>query len=318
MSDVAIIIVTWNCREFAIQCLRSLTAEPSAHRFHIVVVDNNSGDGVVDVIRSEFPDVDVRANMENVGFAAANNQAIRSTESSHVLLLNPDTSARPSAVDALADFLDADASVWAAGPTIVNADGTLQRSGVRFPGNWNLLWETLFLDRLLPHSRLFGSHTERYRDPAVSRPVDYVQGSCLMVRRDGIRQVGLLDEGFFMYFEETDWCFRMKQAGGEVCYVPTDPVIHFGGGEFGHYDERRLVHYHESLLRFYGKHYGFLRELAARAILLVRSLIRTFVWGIVWLVSSGRRATALSSVRGYLRVMGTVLSHRGRGETPRL
>ncbi len=317
MSDVAVIIVTWNCRAFASQCLRSLTAEPSAHRFHIVVVDNNSDDGTVDVIRSEFPEVTVHANTDNVGFAAANNQAIRSTESSYVLLLNPDTETSPRAVDALAGFLDADASVWAVGPTIVNADGTLQRSGVRFPGNWNILCETLFLDRLFPYSRLFGSHTERYRDPAVPRPVDYVQGSCLMVRRDGIRQVGLLDEEFFMYFEETDWCFRMKRAGGKVCYVPTDSVVHFGGGEFGHYDERRLVHYHESLLRFYGKHYPVVREVAVRAILLMRSAIRIGIWGSVWLAAARRRATALSSIRGYLHVMGTVLSYRARGETAR-
>jgi GT2 family glycosyltransferase len=138
-----------------------------------------------------------------------------------------------------------------------------------------------------------------------------------MVRRDGIHQVGLLDENFFMYFEETDWCFRMKYAGGKVWYVPTDPVVHFGGGEFGHYDERRLVHYHESLLRFYGKHYSVVRELTVRAILLMRSAIRIGVWGSVWVVASGKRATALSSVRGYLRVMGTILSYRAEGGAPR-
>jgi N-acetylglucosaminyl-diphospho-decaprenol L-rhamnosyltransferase len=314
ISDVTVVIVTWNCRAYAEQCLRSLMADQSVHPLRTIVIDNRSGDGTVELIRSRFPEVTVVANDGNVGFAAANNQAMLSTEGAYILLLNPDTKASPRAVDAMADFLDADDSLWAVGPTIANADGTLQRSGVRFPGNWTILCETLFLDRLFPHSRLFGSHTERYMDPSIPRAVDYVQGSCLMVRREGIRHIGMLDEEFFMYFEETDWCFRMKRAGGNVYYVPTDPVVHFGGGEFGHYDERRLVHYHESLLRFYRKHYHILNGLILRAILLVRSAIRLAVWGAVWLMVHHRRTAALSSIKGYLRVMGILWTYRARME----
>ena len=314
MTDVAVVIVTWNCRDYAEQCLRALTASRSVHPVRIVVVDNDSGDGTVEIIRQGFPHVDLVANTGNVGFAAANNQAMLGSDGEYVLLLNPDTTTSPHAIDAMADFLDGDESVWAVGPTIVNADGTLQRSGVRFPGNWNILCEALFLDRLFPRTLLFGSHTERYRDPSLPRPVDYLQGSCLMVRREGIQRIGMLDENFFMYFEETDWCFRMKRAGGKVYYVPTDPVVHFGGGELGHYDERRLVHYHESLLRFFEKHYHPLRGLIVRGILLVRSVLRLAVWGGVWLTVPDRREAAGSSMRGYLRVIGKVFTYRARAQ----
>jgi GT2 family glycosyltransferase len=219
---------------------------------------------------------------------------------------------QPGALDAMAEFLDAHETVWAVGPAIVNPDGSPQRTGVRFPSNWNILAETLFLDRLYPQSRLFGRHKEMFEDPSRPRPVDYVQGACLMVRFKAIETVGPLDERFFMYFEETDWCYRMKAAGGEVYYCPSGTVVHFGGGEIGHYDEHRLLQYHRSLLLFYQKNYSTAQAVAMRAILVVRAVLRTLVWLVLAAVRPTLRRSALSSVRGYVKVLGIMCRPLGQ------
>jgi hypothetical protein len=167
---------------------------------------------------------------------------------------------------------------------------------------WNLFVETLFLDRLFPTSRFFGGHRELYKDAATERPVDYVQGSCLVVRREVLEKVGPLDERFFMYFEETDWCYRIKKRGGEVWIVPSAGVVHLGGDATGHFDERRLVYYYQSLLRFFDKHHTLWKRGAVRILVVVRSLIRIVSWGTVGLLRPKLRAAACSSCRGYLRI----------------
>jgi GT2 family glycosyltransferase len=224
---------------------------------------------------------------EEHGFAAANNRQSPPLWKISVPA-EPDTVAR-AALDALVDFMDAHPAVWACGPGILNRDGTPQRTGVRFPSLWNILVETFFLDRVFPSSRVFGRHMELYEDPVQARHVDYVQGSCLMIRRDVVRKVGALDESYFMYFEETDLCYRIKQAGGEVWIVPSAGVVHLGGDTTGHFDERRVVFYHKSLLRFFDKHHTLSGRIAVRILVFVRSLIRIFSWCIVGIVKPAPR-----------------------------
>ncbi|MBP1658293.1 MAG: hypothetical protein H6Q31_2894 [Bacteroidetes bacterium] len=203
----------------------------------------------------------------------------------------------------LVEFLDAHPVVWACGPGMLNRDGTPQRTGVRFPSLWNLFVETLYLDRVFPSTRLFGRHREFYEDPLRAHAVDYVQGSCLMLRREVLDSIGKLDEGFFMYFEETDWCYRIGKAGGKVWIVPSAGVIHFGGETAGHYDERRLVFYYRSLLRFFDKHHTVSARIAVRFVVFARSLIRIVSWCIIGMFKPGLRGAAWSSCRGYARVV---------------
>ena len=307
MSDVVIIIVTWNCKDYLDQCLRSLACSGMKFSSRIILVDNNSSDGTVPHVREHYPDVQIIANAENMGFAGANNQAMKHARGRYVLLLNPDTAVHPGALDGLVEFLDSHENVWAAGPAMLNADSTPQRTGVRFPNNWDIAVESFFLDRVFPHSRLFGRHKELYEDPTKPRPVDYLQGSCLMVRFSAIENVGGLDEQFFLYFEEVDWCFIIKQAGGQVYYCPSGNVTHFGGGEFGHYDEQRLIYYHKSLMLFYQKHYSSSQTLVLRALLAVRAMVRILVWYTVSLVRPSVRACAISSSHGYVKILGLLL-----------
>jgi N-acetylglucosaminyl-diphospho-decaprenol L-rhamnosyltransferase len=303
MPELSVIIVTWNSRTDIERCLHSLAASGTRTSTEILVVDNGSADGTAAVVQSTFPGVHVLVSETNAGFASGNNRALNLAQGRYLLLLNPDTVVHPGALDVLVTFMDDHPEAWACGPPLFNADGSPQRTGVRFPGLWNLLVESLFLDRVFPRTRLFGGHRELYRDPGVPRSVDYLQGSCLLVRRSAMERVGRLDEGFFMYFEETDWCRRMNEAGGEVWYVPGPGVVHYGGGTTGHYDEPRLLFYHRSLLRFFRKHHRAASGVVLRFILVFRSMIRIAVWSLYGVTHVPHRAAAASARRGYQRVL---------------
>ncbi len=310
MLDLSVIIVTWNSLVHLRRCLESLNASHSGVSLEVLVVDNASSDGTVEFLQEHRHDVHVIANAENRGFAAANNQAFERAHGRYVLLLNPDTVVHEGALDALVHFMDASPDAAAAGPALCNEDGTPQYTGVRFPNNLNILFETLFLDRLFPRSRVFGRHKELYADHTVPRCVEYVQGACMIVRSDVVRQIGGLDEQFFLYFEEVDWCKRMALAGFKVYSCPSAIVTHLANEEIGHYDERRLVHYHRSLILFYRKHYSRTRLRSLRALLVLRSCIRLCVWFGVALGRPSLRATAVSSMKGYLRALALLLGRR--------
>jgi hypothetical protein len=303
MIDLSVIIVTWNSRKDMEACLSSLPHGVQRHTFEVLLVDNASADDTVALSRKVMPSVQILKNARNAGFAAANNQALALAAGRYLCLLNPDTVLGEHALDTLVEFLDAHPVVWACGPGMLNRDGTPQRTGVRFPSLWNLFVETLYLDRVFPSTRLFGRHREFYEDPSRAHAVDYVQGSCLMLRREVLDSIGKLDEGFFMYFEETDWCYRIGKAGGKVWIVPSAGVIHFGGETAGHYDERRLVFYYRSLLRFFDKHHTVSARIAVRFVVFARSLIRIVSWCIIGMFKPGLRGAAWSSCRGYARVV---------------
>jgi GT2 family glycosyltransferase len=305
-ADVTVIIVTWNSREDLPGCLAAIPAAARTVRYEIMIVDNQSTDGTRAYVESSHRSIRLLANGENRGFAAANNQALRLTRSRYVLLLNPDTLLQEGAIDRLVHCMEEHGEASAAGPAVLNRDGTPQRTGVAFPSTRNILVESVFLDRLLPGSRFFGQHRQLYADPSVEREVDYVQGSCMIVRCEAIGHVGILDEDYFMYFEETDWCYRMRQMGGTVWFCPAASVIHFGGEATSHYGERRLVNYHRGLLLFYKKHRSPMDSLILRLVLVLRSGIRIAIWAGVAALRPSVRKEALSSLRGYWRTLGLV------------
>ncbi len=303
-ADLTIVIVSWNSKDYLQGCLASLPAACNRHRHAVVVVDNGSTDGSAELLRKEYPEVAVLRNTENRGFAAANNLALRSLETPYVVLLNPDTVVSPGAFDAMIDYLDAHPDVWVAGPRMRNGDGSDQRTGVRFPTIWILVCETFALDRLFPRTHLFGRQRELYADPSVAREVEYQQGSCLMARSEAVRNVGLLDERFFMYFEETDWCYRMRGQGGKVMYVPVGDVVHFGGSSDAHYGEQKILYYYASHLRLYRKYRTAPQCAILRVFLVVRSLVRMAGWSVVRVMRPSAADIARSSIRGYWRSLG--------------
>ncbi len=255
--DLSVIIVTWNVRDLIRACLASLpealtpatvgAAQASPLPHEIIVVDNASTDGTAGLLLSDYPGIQLLENSENLGFARANNRALALAQGRYVVLLNADTEPRPGALAGMVRFMDAHARCGAASPRLVCPDGTPQAYAFgRDPSPFYLL------RRALAHRRQKYLH-----DWAISEPVqvDWVSGACLVARREAVAQVGGLDERIFMYFEDNDWCRRMRAAGWEVWYNPAVEVMHIGGASLGR-NERARAAYYESLVYFYRKHYG--------------------------------------------------------------
>lgn len=268
--SVSVIIVSYNTRALLARCLASIAAEPRPPD-EVIVVDNASADGSADMARAEFSDARVIANSENRGFAAAANQGLRAANGDYLCLLNPDTQLFPGALDALADFLQEQPTVGLVGPTLLHSDGTYQHAAFRFPTLAMAFLDFFPLHHRVSHSRLNG----RYPFAQYERPfaMDHPLGACMMARRAVCAEVGLLDERFFMYCEEIDWCRRIKQAGWEIMHVPGARVVHHGGQSTRQQAGRMFVELHRSRFRFFAKHHSRGYQWAVRAIVAV---------GMVW------------------------------------
>jgi GT2 family glycosyltransferase len=301
---VAILIVNWNVRELLRACLLSLQAYPSTkHEQRIIVVDNASTDGSVDMLRAEFPDVHVIANAANRGFTGGNNDGLMAIANGewgmanephssflnphslfdYVLLLNPDTEVTAGALDAMLTYADAHEDVALVGPQLRYGDGSLQSSRRRFPTLATTLFESTWLQKYAPRSV-----TRRYHgdDLPINQPcdVDWVVGAAMLVRWKAVQQVGGLDEkNFFMYSEEVDWCKRMKDAGWRVVWLPQPVIIHHEGKSSDQVSTRRMVYFNTSKVRYMRKHHGETKAALARWGLL--ALLR---WE--WLIEAGKRA----------------------------
>jgi len=228
--DVSVVIPSYNTRDLMEQALRTVMEAAVDLEVEIFVVDNASSDDSVEMVRTSFPTVKLICNERNVGFAAANNIAFEQAAGRYVLLLNSDTVVRPDTLRTLVTFLDDHPKAAAAGCKILNPDGTLQIDCRRgFPTPMAAFWKLAGMSRLFPKSARFARYNLTYLDPEEVNEVDALSGSCMMVRRETILQVGPLDDTYFMYGEDLDWCYRMRQAGWLIYYVPHTSIIHFRG-----------------------------------------------------------------------------------------
>jgi hypothetical protein len=248
-SSLAIVIVSYNCREVLRDCLASACA------YYAVVVDNASTDGSAEMVRAEFPEVKLIRNQENRGFAAACNQGIMAAHQPLVLLLNPDALITDDAVQRLLEVMSARPDVGACGPRILNPDGSLQPSCRCFPILPRLLLDELGFGKLFPHSRFFGGYRMTWWAHDQQREVDQLMGAALLLRRTALEQVGVLDERFFVYFEEVDLCLRLRQAGWKVLFVPTAQVVHHGGQSAHQVLREATLYRYRSMCTFYRKYY---------------------------------------------------------------
>jgi GT2 family glycosyltransferase len=265
--DLGIVIVNWNTRDLLRECLKSLAAGDASVTHRVIVVDNASTDGSLDMVRAEFPQVEAVANPINGGFSQANNIGLRllgfgegaqaNVEMPrYALLLNPDTEVPPDGLRKMIDRMDAEPSVGIAGPRLVMLDGKLDLACRRsFPTPEVMFWRVLGLSKLFPRSRLFGRYNMTYLDEHVETEVDCVVGAFMMVRREAIQRAGLLDELFWMYGEDIDWAFRIKQAGWKVLYFPRVTVLHVKRAA-SRMNPRTRVEFERASWLFYRKHYA--------------------------------------------------------------
>jgi GT2 family glycosyltransferase len=260
--DLAVVVVTYNSAATIEACLRSIQAEGPAE---IIVVDNASRDDTVSLLAASFPNLRLIANPVNEGFGRACNRGWRETRAPFVLLLNPDTELRPGALRALLSFAAAQPRAALVGPRILNPDGTLQHSCFRFPSLRMVV--TGFFGLIALDSPANGRYSHQEYERA--HQVEHLLGACLLARRAAGQQVGLLDERFFIYFEETDWCYRMRAAGWQNWYCPAATVVHLGAHSTSRDPERMSAEFYRSQARFYRKHYTPLRLLALKLLSLV-------------------------------------------------
>ncbi len=291
--DLSIIIVSWNVRDLLLQCLRSIVESGTRCAYEIWVVDNASKDQSIERVKELFPAVHCIANPDNPGFARANNQAIRLCSGRYILLLNPDTKVFPGALDALVRFLDDHPTVGAAGSRLLNPDGSLQASCFPFPTLGREFWRLFHLDRLYP----LALYRQAEWDTSIPRQVDVVQGTSLILRRAALDQVGLLDESYFVYTEETDLCYRLSRAGWQLFWVPQSQVIHYGGQSTQQVAVQMFLSLYRTKVHFFRKHYGLAAAWLYRLVLLLASLFRLglSVFSLFGPPESRRRRLALAS-----------------------
>lgn len=254
--DLSIVIVHYRSPDQLFTCLDSLAADAAGFAAETVVVDNESVNGTPAAIRARAPHVQVIANPDNRGYARAVNQGIRATRGEFVLVLNPDCEVRRGALPALIGFLRARPEVAVAGPKILNPDGSLEYSARSFPDHLTFLFNRYsLLTRLFPRNRFSRRYLLTDWDHATVRAVDWLSGACLLVRRAAIDRVGPMDEAFFMFNEDVDWCRRMRLAGYEVCYVPDAVVMHHVGASRRKVGSRVIVARHLGMIHYFHKHH---------------------------------------------------------------
>ncbi|MCS6859670.1 MAG: glycosyltransferase family 2 protein [Abditibacteriales bacterium] len=253
-GDLSVCIVTWNARDDLRRCLQSLFAVKRNITYEVIVVDNASTDGSAQMVTDAFPQTRLIVNPTNIGFARANNQAIREAGGKYILLLNPDTIVHGDALERLVAWMEQHPDAGAVGPRLLNSDGSLQFSCRAFPTLGAGFFRQTPLGALFPRNRFVRQYLMTDWDHTVEREVDWLSGAALMVRREVLESVGLLDEGFYMYCEDVDWCYRMHQHGWKVYYVPHAVITHAIGGSSNQCQARMIVERHKSMWRYYLKH----------------------------------------------------------------
>ncbi len=274
--QLSVIIVNYNVRAFLENALAAVLKAMSGITGEVIVVDNASGDGSAEMVRQKFPDVRLISNSENRGFAAANNQALRECRGSYVLLLNPDTIVQESTFRTMITFFERHPDAGLAGCKILNPDGTLQLACRRsFPSPWVAFTKISGLSALFPSSSLFGRYNLTYRNPDETYEVDAISGSFMFLRREVLDTVGLLDEQFFLYGEDLDWCYRIAGKGWKIYYVHDTQIIHFKGesARRSSIDEVKL--FYEAMRVFVRKHIrkGVVTDFIIRAGIALREWI---------------------------------------------
>jgi len=252
---VAVVVVSFNTRQLLLECLESVSSNLGPASVETTVVDNASDDGSPDAVRQLWPKAHLIANSTNVGFARACNQGIASTTAPFVLLLNSDARLSATSVEALLACLSSEPKRAAAGCRLFNASGRERPSTWNFLTPFNQALELVGLNRF-PFSAFSRSRRPRLDENGVDCSVDWIEASCLMLRRTAIQQVGLLDEAFFMYSEDEDLCWRLKQAGWLVCYTNLGHAVHHGGASAERQPILNLSHYYKSQYLFLLKHRG--------------------------------------------------------------
>jgi GT2 family glycosyltransferase len=273
---LSIVIVNYNTERLLQGCLESVYAGANGTPLDIWVVDNHSRDESVAMVKSRFPRVRVLENDSNLGFSRANNLVVSQSRSDYILLLNPDTVILGDAIERMVKFMDAHPEAGIAGCKVLNRDGTLQLACRRsIPTPEVAFYRLTGLSKLFPQSRIMAKYNMTYESPDRTHEVDAVSGAFLMIRRQVVEKIGLLDERFFMYGEELDWCLRAKRAGWAVMYYPEAQIIHYKGESTRYNSRRAALEFYRAMYLFHKKHFAADYSRATNALIYAAIFLRS-------------------------------------------
>lgn len=308
--QLTVIFVSWNVADLLLRAIASVFASwGSADALEVIVVDNASQDGTVAAIRQRFPEVRLIVNDTNRGFTAANNQALEVARGDYLLLLNPDTEVLGDALPTLLGYMEAHPDVGLVGPQLLNPDGSVQSSRRRFPTLGLLFLESTWLQGLAPR-RWLARYYVRDRADDEEQDVDWVTGAAMLIRRSVLAQVGPLDERFFMYSEEVDWCRRIKLAGWRIAYLPGAQVIHHEGQSSQQVVPARHIYFQSSKILYTRKVFGTAAAEALRLWLLLQYAWQIGLEGGKWLIGH-KRPLRRSRIAAYVHIMRSGLGAAG-------
>lgn len=255
--DLSICIVTLNAKQYLRNCLESIKNHASGLAYEVIVVDNGSTDGTLEMLQENYPEISTIANQENLGFTRPNNQAIQIAKSEkYILLLNPDTIVYASSLQNLLGFAEQHPQGGVFGPKVLNGDGTFQKHCKRGEGRpWETFSYFLGLSKIFPTVKLFSGYLQTHLDENQTHEVPAISGCCMMIRRETLNNIGGLDEDLFAYQEDTEYCVRARKAGWKVYYTPVSQITHFGGkGGSRAQPYKAIYKWHHSYYIYYNKH----------------------------------------------------------------
>lgn len=295
--ELSIIIVTWNSIDYTRACLESIRRGAPAVDMEIIVVDNNSSDGTADFIQGNFPEVRLIRNQINEGFARGNNRGIQACCGRYIALINSDVIVHSACLSRLHAFMEANPTIGIAGPAMLGSGGELRRSCMRFPTLWGSFCRALALDSVFKHSAFFARllmgdfRHDRVMD------VEVLNGWFWIVRREALQPVGELDERFFMYGEDIDWCFRFFSAGWRVVFYPEAEATHYGGASSANAPTRFYVEMQKANVEFWKKHHGHVASCVYLAIQWLHQILRVVGYGVTYLLTSKSRISVTHKLR---------------------
>ena len=307
--DLSIITVSWNVRDLLRDCINSVDAGRGNLNLEMIVVDSASSDGSPEMVRQEFPWVNLISSQENLGFPRGNNAGIRQARGRHILLLNPDTVIIEDALPVMVHYLEQQLDVGGLGAQLLNRDGSIQSSRRRFPTFLTALFESTWLENFAPTSIKRSYYALDLPDDETA-DVDWVTGACLMVPKRVIENVGSLDEGYFMYSEELDWCRRIKDAGWRIVYLPQAKIMHHIGMSSEQAVTDRHINFQRAKLRYFRKYYGRIPTLSLRIFLLTNYICQIGIEALKGLLGH-KRPMRRQRIRSYWQVIRSGLRPAG-------
>ena len=298
---LSIIIVNWNVRDLLRKCIHSIFLNSRGNLNEIIVIDNASNDGSVEMILNEFSQVKLLVNKENHGFAKACNQAFAIAKGEYFFLLNPDTRVDRLNLDRIAEFMQENSEVAIGGCYVYNPDGSFQESFYRFPTFLNTLGRMFSLFRLLPRNKLTQSFFWSYPHDNVPQNVDRVLGGAMVIRKKTLEDVGQMDENYFLYGEDMDLCYRVQEKGWKISPIPETKVVHFKGESSKKNLEKVIFLRFKNEFIFVKKFYPVIKVMLFRILQFIGAVLRLGFWVLYFLIGY-KKQRAKESIKGYLKV----------------